>query len=255
MRSWVGRLLASVVASMASAAAMRAQVVRGEVREIATRAPVIGAAVFVQDTARRVIGFARTDERGRFTLRIPVAGFAVRVARVGFAPESVSTAGLDAPDTTNVLIDMRTLAVRLTPVVIEAEKRGIREQRVMGLNLKTLSTYIITPSEIEVASRGARNYLDAIRVALPAGVTVWEERKCLTMPRAAGFRGRSCAMVIVDGVPLQDPAGALDMVQPQWLDHAIFLRATDAGMRFGTGSEGGVLLLFTKFGGYALDRP
>ena len=213
-----------------------------------------GVAVYVRDSARKVIGFQRTDEKGQFTLRIAAQEFVVRAARVGFGPESVSTPALAPLDTTNLLIEMRQIVVRLSPAIVEGEKRRIREDRVLGLSLKTMSTSIITPSEIAVASRGARDYLDAIRVALPAGVMVNERSRCVTMARGAGFQGRTCAMIYVDGVRVDDTSTAIDLAQPQWLDHAIFVRPTDAGVRFGTGAAGGVLLLFTKFGGYALDQ-
>jgi len=246
-------LVAMVVAATGGAAG--AQVVRGEVREVGSRAPIAGAQVVIRDSARVVAAFTQTDEFGEFDLRVPVNAYSIRVVRVGFAPESVSTAGCDALDTTNVVLEMRAIFMPLTPVVIETERRGIRDMDVLGMHLKTMSTHIITPSEIETASRGARTYLDVIRTALPAGVTVSERGHCVGTDRGVEFSGQmACAMVFVDGNRLDDPAMALERVQPLWLDHAIFVRAADAGMRFGTGAAGGVLLLFTKFGGYALER-
>jgi hypothetical protein len=239
---------------MLAANTATAQVVRGVVRETESRTPIPGVAVYVRDTAKKVIGFERTDERGRFSLRLAQAGFTLHATRVGYSPESVVTRGLEPLDTTNVLIDMRQIIVRLVPAVIEGERRRIRDVRVLGLSLKTMSTSIITPSEIAVASRGARDYLDAIRVALPAGVMVNERSRCVTMARGAGFGGRTCAMVFIDGVLVLSSENAVTIAQPQWLDHAIFVRPTDAGARFGTGAAGGVLLLFTKYGGYALDQ-
>lgn len=255
----VGAVLGAVLGAAVGAAAgtAGAQVVRGEVREVSTKRPVVGAAVVVSDSTRETVGFSRTDEEGKFTLRVPVTGFSVRVVRVGFAPESVSTAGFAALDTTNVRMEMRAIVVALSPVVIEAEKRQIRDMRVFGLNLKVMSTHIITPSGIEVTGHAARTYLDAIRTALPAGVMVSERSQCVSSNRAGGLKslgGGTCAMVMVDGVSVSDET-AIDLVQPQWLDHAIFVRAVDAGVMFGTGAAGGVLMLFTKWGGYALDRP
>lgn len=245
-----------VVATALVATPAHAQVLRGIVRERETKVPVVGAAVVVRDSARQNAGFARTDEDGAFFLNIPVTGFSVRIVRVGFAPESLSTGGLAAADTTDVVVEMQAIVTRLSPVVVEGEKREIRASRVMGLNLKAMSTHIITPSEIAAASRGARSYLDALRTALPAGVMVSDRNQCVSMARGALIDARTtCAMIFVDGVRVPDASVALDLVQPQWLDHAIFVRATDAGMRFGTGAAGGVLLLFTKFGGYALDPP
>jgi hypothetical protein len=251
--SGIGFLVGGFALGVAGSAPLPAQVVRGVVRDIESKTPISGAAVYVRDSANKVIGFERTDASGTFTLRLPPGGFAVRAARVGFTPESASTAGLAGFDTTNVLLEMRALAIRLTPAVVTAERNRIRDVKVLGLSLRTMSTSIITPSEIALGSRGARDYLDALRVALPAGVMVNERSRCITMARAAGFQGRTCARVFVDGVLIEDELNIITVAQPQWLDHAIFVRPTDAGVRFGTGAAGGVLLLFTKFGGYAID--
>ena len=255
-RSWRRQHITVALAACMAARTGHAQVLRGIVRERETKVPVAGAAVVVRDTARQNVGFARTDIDGAFFLQIPVTAFSVHVVRVGFAPESLSTGGLAPADTTDVVVEMQAIVTRLSAVVVEGEKREIRASRVMGLNLQTMSTHIITPSEIAVASRGARTYLDALRTGLPAGVTVSDRNQCVSMARGAQISGRTeCAMIYVDGVRVAGPSVALEVVQPQWLDHAIFVRATDAGMRFGTEAAGGVLLLFTKFGGYALDPP
>lgn len=266
LRIGSGRVLGvlALVACLAGGARVAAgQVVRGEVREISSRIPIVNAAVVVRDSAREIVGYSRTDERGGFTLRLPVSKYSLRVVRVGFAPESVSTPALDALDTTNVLLEMRPVALTLSPALIKAERRRIVDMRALGLNLKAIGTHPITPSEIEVWSRGAHTYVDAIRNGLPPDVLIGASMNRDGTPGAPcvgkvqhGYGSNACAMVIVDGVRIDDPDSVIDLVQPEWLDHAIFIRPADgAGMRFGTGADGGVLLLFTKFGGYALDRP
>ena len=231
-----------------------AQVLRGEVRDAESKAPISGAAIVVRDSARNTVGYARTRDDGAFSLRVARSAKFVQVVRVGFAPESLSAPAFDI-DTTNVSIEMTRVVVRLTAAVIEAERRQIRDTQVMGLNLKTLGTHMITPSEVANASRGARTYLDEIRSGLPAGVMINERSRCVGANRGRLFNGTSmCAMVYVDGVRVDDTDTVIELVSPGQLDHAIYINAADAGVRFGTGSSGGVLLLFTKFGGYALGR-
>lgn len=233
-----------------------AQVIRGRVLEQASGAVVPGVAVVVRDSNHVVAGFTRTDERGEFVLRVPVHHVAVRATRVGFAPESASTIGAEPFDTLDLDFAMRALPRLLSPVVVAEERRKIRDTRVMGLDLHSLATDLITPAEIAATARGAGTYLNAIARYLPAGLTISSRSQCVAMNRGVRINAApTCAMVIVDGIRLDDPARALDLVQPQWLDHAIFIRAADAGVRFGTGASGGVLLLFTTYGSYALPRP
>lgn len=233
-----------------------AQVIRGRVHEQASGAAVPGVAVVVRDSLNIVAGFTRTDERGMFSLRVPLHQVHLRATRVGFTPESASTIGGEPFDTLDLDLAMRALPRLLSPVVVAEERRQIRAMRVMGLDLRSISTDLITPAEIAASARGAGTYLNAIARYLPAGLTISSRSQCVAMNRGVRINAApTCAMVIVDGMRLDDPARALDLVQPQWLDHAIFIRAADAGVRFGTGAGGGVLLLFTTYGSYALPRP
>lgn len=256
-RGWIASAAGAIAASGVAATAAGAQIVRGEVRETSTKQPIVGAAIVFRDSLGIVAGFTRSDESGAFMLRVPVTAFVLRATRVGFAPDSVSTAGAEPTDTLNVLLDMRALPVTLNPVMIKEQKRRIRDTRVLGLNLHTMSTDLITPAQLAVTARGAQTYLDAIRTMLPAGISASQRSQCVIMNRGTRISGQqACAMVIVDGVRVDDPRTVVDLVRPQWLDHAIFVRAADAGVRFGTGAAGGVLLLFTTFGSYALPaRP
>jgi hypothetical protein len=253
IRWWIAAAMTTSL--VAAPARVTAQVVRGQVRELTTRAAVTGAAIVFRDSLGVVAGFTQTDESGAFQIRVPFPKFVLRAMRVGFAPESLSTMGADQADTLNVLIEMRAIPMLLSPVIIADERRRIRDTRVLGLNLHAMSTDLMTPSQIAATSRGARTYLDAIASLLPAGVLVSNRSQCVVMNRGTRINGQqACAMVVVDGIRQDDPATALDLVQPQWLDHAIFVRAADAGLRFGTGAAGGVLLLFTKYGSYALEK-
>lgn len=254
-RNWRVAIATLVACAAAIPATGVAQVVRGEVREMTSKVPVIGVAIVFRDSLGIVAGFTNTDENGVFRIRVPNPKFVLRAMRVGFAPESLSTLGADATDTLDVLLEMRAIPIMLSPVIIADERRRMRDTRVLGLNLHTMSTDLMTPSQIAANSRGARTYLDAITSLLPAGVLVSNRSQCVVMNRGTRLNGQqACAMVVVDGVRQDDPATALELVQPQWLDHAIFVRAADAGIRFGTGAAGGVLLLFTKYGSYALER-
>jgi hypothetical protein len=239
-----------------AASGAQAQVVRGVVRDSAGSMPISGVSIVARDSARAIVGSSRTGRDGTFEVRLARPAVTILATRIGFAPESTTVPPGDSSGVAHVRLAMFATAVPLNPVVIAEERRQIRQTRVMGLDLRTIGTDIITPTQIGASARGARNYIDAIRAHLPAGASVNERTLCVAMLRGALITGgQVCSMIFVDGIRVFDPETALNRAQPQWLDHAIFLRPNDATVRFGTDAAAGALLLFTKHGGYALDRP
>lgn len=60
-------------------------------------------------------------------------------------------------------------------------------------------------------------------------------------------------MVVVDGIRVGNPWSAINILVPERLSHFVYLRASEAGVLFGTGAHAGVLLAFTK--NYEVARP
>jgi len=79
-------LLSTAILTIAASRAASAQVVRGDVVDAATGAPLPGALVFAADSAGARVAGAFTGDSGRFALRLPGAGrFTLRVERIGYA--------------------------------------------------------------------------------------------------------------------------------------------------------------------------
>ena len=84
MRAAVVRTLAFSLVALAARDA-RAQVVRGDVADGATQAPLFGTLVVVVDTNGARVGGAITNDSGRFAIRLPHAGhFKLRAERIGY---------------------------------------------------------------------------------------------------------------------------------------------------------------------------
>lgn len=75
----------AAIFALCAATVGSAQVVRGDVVDGATNAPVAGAMVVVFDSAGARVAGAITNDSGRFALRLPKAGrFALRAERIGY---------------------------------------------------------------------------------------------------------------------------------------------------------------------------
>ena len=85
MRAALVRTLAFSLIALAARGA-RAQVVRGDVADGGTQAPLSGTLVVVVDSTGGRVGGAITNDSGRFAIRLPHAGhYKLRAERIGYA--------------------------------------------------------------------------------------------------------------------------------------------------------------------------
>lgn len=109
-----------------------------------------------------------------------------------------------------------------------------------------MGAQIITPSELEGYRGGARDYLDLLQWVLPPAFAVRtvdaeSATRCVSLIRA-----QRCSLVFVDNMRMSDASTALAVTPPEQIHHVVVLRPVDAGVLFGTGTDGGVILIFTK---------
>jgi len=84
MRAALVRMLALTLVALTARGA-RAQVIRGDVADGATQAPLYGTLVVVIDSAGARIAGAITNDSGRFAIRLPRAGhYRLRAERIGY---------------------------------------------------------------------------------------------------------------------------------------------------------------------------
>jgi hypothetical protein len=115
----VTRLIAGALLLGVATRASGAQVVRGDVADSATGAPLFAAMIVAYDTAGARAGGAITNDSGHFALRLPAAGrFSIRAERIGYASSAPVTFDVSAGATITEHLIVTTVAVTLSSVVI-----------------------------------------------------------------------------------------------------------------------------------------
>lgn len=239
--------LALVGALLVATRPAAAQVIRGIAVDSVTRDPLPDLLVTLVDSAANFLGAARTSERGRFVFTGRGGGFyALDLRAIGFKRLTSPWIPLAANDTVEVTLRVVRVPITLSPVVVRAERDAILDRSFLGMNFKAMGAKILAPSEIDAVRGGARDYVDLVQSLSPVGylprsIDGRTSARCIAWMRTGG-----CMLVFVDGMRMQDPQQALDMAPPEQVSHVVLIRASEAGVLFGTGSSSGVLMVFTK---------
>jgi hypothetical protein len=119
---------------LAAGPTLRAQELRGTVRDAASRQPIPGAVITLLDTRGSALGRNITDERGHYRIVIPSATVSLRFVRIGFRPftANVPRSG-SAIDTLDVV--MTSLPTMLDPVSVRANACQSRSDAGAALGL------------------------------------------------------------------------------------------------------------------------
>jgi hypothetical protein len=233
-RSAVGRLV--VAALFAGSGMLGAQTVRGRVIDALASLPIPEARLQLVDERGRVLEEARSDSAGWFALtqgRDRGAGLRVVARRLGFYSAAVRLPAAGTEGRTDLLVSMRRLALD-TVRVAETGSRA----RTLGLNPNSLAVKPITRDFIEAELTRAGDLPSLIRRRRIGGVWV-ETTGCVRIHAA-----RSCALLVVDGVPRRD----ISSVQLDAIDEVLVLYPSEAAVLFGSGADGGALVVFTLTG-------
>lgn len=242
-------IVAVACATLAAPTAAPAQALVGHVRD-SSGAPLRDVSVSLLDRMRRLTVLVRTNHEGRFELRAPEAGFyAIAARKLGYTPRTTDWLELEAGETFAIEFVLGRVPAALTAVVVKAQRDSILRTPVLGLNLRASSATIVTPTQVEMRAPVSRDFLDLVRDLAPPWAQVWGEAPdgCVATP--SSNPPNSCLMVLVDGVRLHPPSEINQHVIPDWVDYIIFLRESESGVFFGTGSQAGVMLVATKRGG------
>ncbi|HEX8174869.1 MAG TPA: TonB-dependent receptor [Pyrinomonadaceae bacterium] len=237
-------LLLALVSSIfaCSEARAQAQQLEGVVID-QTGAPVAGAQVLIR--MRAEAQFATTDAEGKFRLAAAPTGEAtILVSANGFAPnEAKIKDAVAASGQLRIVLVPASLSEAVTVTATRTETR-----------LNDVAGSLVVLSSREVAEAGAATIDDALRQV--PGFTLFRR----TGSRAAnpttqgvslrgiGPSGASRALVLVDGVPLNDPFGGWvywGRVPRESIDRIEVLRG-GASSLYGSSALGGVVNLITR---------
>ena len=121
-RSMPGRSLMVAFALLASAAASRAQTVRGTVVLADSATPARGVIVLAMDEHGATVGRTLTGQRGEFTLVLGAAtNVGLKVLRIGFKPTVVPPMAVAAGASASVKIVLNGTAISLSAVNVRAQ--------------------------------------------------------------------------------------------------------------------------------------
>lgn len=254
VRKCIRQSLAAVILLAVTSGLVQGQAVRVVVLDSSSAAPLPDVLVSLLDTAGEVIGMRRSTDRGVSWLTVPSVGhFAVLVYSPGYRHLVSNWLAVSDTDTLEVTFRLSAVAQSLSRVVIAAQMDSVAPLLPPGINARTIAGRVIMPSEIAAHSMGARDYIDVLGATGAADfvITYFGGGRCITSTRRIRrptMNGPLCARVYVNNMRA-DSGMAIDLATPENLDFAVWLRAADAGVLFGSArrdEDESVLLLYTK---------
>lgn len=228
-----------------------AQAVQGVVRDGETGEPVVAAVVTVRDMAGVVVRRGETTRSGSFVISLPRPGrYRVGAERIGYgAAEADRAFQVDAGEVLDLDLTLSTEPVALEAVVATARSRRARESVVRGTPLRLLDRADIEDLEAHNGARAVRDlarHIPGVRVVQYG--TPFGPAACIEVQRKPGA-GCASALIVVDGA-LVDWGDILAYnMASQDVESMEVLRASEAGIQYGTLAMNGVLLLRTRANG------
>lgn len=136
------------------------------------------------------------------------------------------------------------------------ERRIDQELEGLGIRRESLGRRFVGPERVAEHRQGSRNAVDMVRVLGLPGIRVGNDDQggvpCIyasrnVRPSLSGSSAQLvCAAIVVDGLPGE--IHHLQTLPAEAVAAMAFLRAGEAGARFGTGTSGGVLVVWTARG-------
>jgi hypothetical protein len=168
-----------------------AQVVRGDVTDAASHAPIFGAIILVFDTSGTRVGGAISDDSGRFSIRLTAAGsYRLRAERIGYAANGFDTITVARGAAVVAHLTAASAVVMLPAVYVSTSARCV-----------------IRPTEgaeTAVVWEEARKALDATEVALD-GHLVYAVRKRYKRDLDGTSLNVRSQTILIDSVTLEHP--------------------------------------------------
>lgn len=260
MTPWnVRAFLALGLVSIAAAAAAQQPVtevgtIAGQVVNVESRTPLIGAQVAVIGTQLRAIVAAE----GRFVIRnVPAGDRTVRVQMIGYAPAN-QTVAVAAGQTSTVTFAMKNLPYAISPVVVTA--LGIpRSERSLG--------YAVQSIKAETIDRVPETTLVQALAGQSAGVSVTSASgrpgagARIVIRGETSFSGNTQPLFVIDGTPVatntDSPGNALGTgsagsrqmdLDMENIEEITVLRGAAATALYGSRAANGAVIIKTKQG-------
>ena len=244
-------LFTGVVAMVLAAAPAFAQPQAGTIvgRVVATDggAPITRAQVSAVGTGAGAV----TNDDGRFTIVVAPGTYRVRVARVGYARDSVMGVTVNAGTATTVSFQLRAAAATLSGVVVTGY--GTQEARDVTGSLVTVDSSQFNTGRIVSAEQLIRGKV--------AGVQVSENNEpggglSIRVRGGTSVNASNEPLYVIDGVPIDIGGGStvggrngLNFLNPNDIETVTILKDASSTAIFGSRGANGVVMITTKSGG------
>ena len=223
--------------------------VRGFVKEKATEVPLIGATVVEISSGNGTV----TGVDGDFVLDATVPNPVVKVSYVGYLDLEIE---LNANETADVRLESD--AVQLGDVVVTG--LGIkRQKRELGYSTDNVSGELLALSNAPNVVNALSGRSAGVQVVSPNGVDGGTTR--IVIRGNNNLTGNNQPLIIVDGVPIENPPGltsigrgvdwgsAINNINAEDIADISILKGPTASAKYGMRGANGVVLITTKKGG------
>jgi hypothetical protein len=230
------------------------QVIRGRILDAQTGDPIVSGFAVLLDEAGNQITFSRSDSLGEFALAADEAGrVRVEAGQIGYFHAATPVLHLIKGQTRTVEVHLPPDPFVLDPINIEVESRLRREVRMSPTATRRLGSEEIQELGPGVDISGILRRLNAPSLRIHEvprypGSSIFE--LCIEMVRTHTPWNSGCRWVevYVDGTRLSEPSWLLKFIDPSVIWSIDLISPSEAGARWGAGSQNGVLLITTTTG-------
>jgi hypothetical protein len=219
-------------------------IVAGRVEDARSGEPVAQAGIVLVGTTHSAL----TARDGTFRLdRVPAGSYRLQVTHLGFGQQSIGIA-VEAGQTVAVRITLTEMAIALQPITVEAISAEQRAIRAAGYRRG-----VVERADLAALEGSNMTIADALRMHVPSvrvrrieqlvGTPVCIELRTIR----ATFSGECLSpKVFLDGVPVSNPAMLFSGMGIRAVERIEVVPAAEAGVRYGTGSLYGALLIESR---------
>lgn len=197
--------------------------------------PIPGATVKVKGTN---VG-TQTNTAGKFTLSVP-SGATLVVSFVGYTAHSITVGNESA---LNVVLVASSN--NLGEVVITGALGIKREAKELGYSTANIGNKELTQAKVTNAATGLSGKVSGLQINLTDNSVDPQVRIVLRGNRS--LTGNNQALIVVDGVPIDDPA-YINAINPEDIESMNVLKGATAAAIYGSKASNGVLIITTKHG-------
>ncbi len=261
--SFISTLAFVAVGTCLVHSSLSGQGVRGRLLDQRTTEPIPGAVVILLNQEGDHQATTRTDSLGHFELVAPAAGdFRVEGGQIGYFHAATPTLLLQPGVVRRVEMFLPPDPFAMDPINVQARARAraLRNPRTAPTAVRRLEEEQIRHLSPQVDMAGLLRAMNAPTLRVHEvqrypGSSIFDLCIELVRTRSPSQMGCRWVAVYLDGVRVFDAGWILQFLDTSVIKSIELIPPTEAGARWGTGSQNGVLLIWTTTGtGFHIRR-